>query len=217
MTPAECLVQFARTQLQDLLHLSGRILYSSHETLKPGKIYLLGHNPGGDPVEQAAFTIGRDLDELPSRTTNAYEDERWRGGYPKGGKPLQKRVCWMLDQLGEKPAEVAASNFLFNRSRDSGTSKFREHVDRYWTVHEKILDIVKPRLILTFSGPGYAFLRRKLTGGPEVGCLAGHGNWKCHKFQVSSGMWVANVPHLSRYDITGKNSVIDWMACCLSG
>lgn len=215
MHAAEGLAEFARTELKDLLHMSGRVLYSSHETLKPGNLYLLGHNPGGDPVEQAEHTIGRALDELPARTQNAYLDERWKGN-SIGRSLLQQRVCWMLAELGQVTRDVAASNILFNRARDENASEFEKYVNRFWPVHRKIIEIVQPRMILTFSGSGYSFLREKFSCRSEGTCESGHGDWQCKRFHASPEMWVVKVPHLSRYKIVGKSAVIDWIKRCLS-
>ncbi len=41
------LPDLASRALAGYLDRSGTVLYSSHETIKPGKIYLVGLNPGG--------------------------------------------------------------------------------------------------------------------------------------------------------------------------
>lgn len=39
---------FAKQTLKHILHQYGEVLYSSHETIRRGSVYLLGHNPGGE-------------------------------------------------------------------------------------------------------------------------------------------------------------------------
>ena len=41
------LLHVARNALKDHLSRPGRVLYSSHHTICPGEIYLMGLNPGG--------------------------------------------------------------------------------------------------------------------------------------------------------------------------
>ena len=46
--------------LSEYLEEPGSVLYSSHETLKPSDVYLLGFNPGGangKPVEQSISSM----------------------------------------------------------------------------------------------------------------------------------------------------------------
>jgi hypothetical protein len=61
------IANFARYRLRSELTLSGEVLYSAAATLRQGPAYLLGHNPGGDPDDLTLPTLGRSLDELPSR------------------------------------------------------------------------------------------------------------------------------------------------------
>ncbi len=108
-----------RREIGPLLHESGRILYSSVDTLRPGDIYLLGVNPGGDPNQLDCENIEQSLNELPAQLTNSYVDEVWRKGQSPGGHPLQQQVRWLLSYLGYEPRSVCASNLIFVRSKDS--------------------------------------------------------------------------------------------------
>ncbi len=75
--------KIARKKLGDLLEQPGSILYSSHESLKPGDVYLLGCNPGGfggNPLKSS-------INSMLSNKTNAYLDEKWEnlnGSWGKG-------------------------------------------------------------------------------------------------------------------------------------
>jgi hypothetical protein len=207
---AEDLVATARPQLHSLLDLSGKILYSSASTLRKGPVYLLGHNPGGDPATHAADTIRASLDGLSTKKTNDYIDESW-GDRPAGTKPLQRRVRWLLESLDLDPRSVAAANLLFPRSISAAGSGFSTFADICWPIHEAILEIVKPRVVLAFGNAGdspYTFLRRRFHPRSEYKFPSGHGSWICRGFEVPSKFHVIGLPHLSRYDVIGHPDVV---------
>ena len=92
----------AKKTFKHLLHKHGEVIYSSHETIKQGPVYLLGLNPGGDGF----ISIDEHIDGMLTRTTNAFIDDEFSSGGRKlapGEAPLQKRVRWLLLI---RPAEV---------------------------------------------------------------------------------------------------------------
>jgi len=97
----------ARKQLAPIIDRSGSVLYSAQSTLRPGKLYLLGLNPGGDPTRH--HTIGEDLDQLPHRKRNAYIHESWERHREAGRAPLQQRVQWLMRKLGQDVEDVCAA------------------------------------------------------------------------------------------------------------
>lgn len=150
-TPQE-LANFARSQLASVLERSGEVLYSGASTLQPGEVYLLGLNPGGSPDDPrlAKLTIGASIAELPTKTHNSYLDTTW-----VGRAFLKRRVKWLLPALGLNARDVAASNVSFVRSPDKKTAQIAHLGDLCWPVHERILDIVRPRLVLTYGDDAY--------------------------------------------------------------
>lgn len=207
--------QIAKTNLAGLLDKLGSILYSSHETLKPGDVYLLGFNPGGtggNPIE-------RSINQLLTNTTNAYLDESWEnqnGAWANGEAPLQKRIQWILKSIKLNPRDVCASNLIFFQSREASDISF-SLAKQCWPVHEAILSIVKPKLIIAFGNSGtspYGYLH-SILGGNEESFPSGHGNWQIKGFngQINDrSVYVAGLPHLSRYSPIGKNHVIEWLS-----
>jgi hypothetical protein len=209
------IVDFARTQLASELPRSGEILYSAASTLRPGPVYLLGHNPGGDPNDRGLPNVGQSLDDLPTKTINSYLDTVWSRQHGVGQAPLQRRVVWLLESLGLKPRDVAASNLIFVRSRDVARSRFGEYARLCWPVHERILDVVKPRLLLVYGNSGaspFGFLRDTFGADVDERCPSGHGKWMCRSFQVPRRFRVVGLPHLSRYDVSGHPEVIEWIS-----
>ncbi len=199
----------ARKQLKPIIHRSGSILYSAQSTLRPGRLYLLGLNPGGDPTKH--HSIGEDLDQLPLRKRNAYVHESWERQQEAGGAPLQQRVRWLMGRLGQDVEDVCAANLIFARSKDASGSEYPRLADLCWPVHLAILEIVRPRLIIAYGNSSvspYAYLRRQFGGSSEEVFNSGHRPWKCRVFR-SGGQWIVGLPHLSRYAIHHHGGVAD--------
>ena len=206
--------KIAKRSLANLLDEPGGILYSSHETLKPNDVYLLGFNPGGINGEP----LSKSINMLLKNTSNAYLDESWENGigsWEKGEAPLQKRICWLLETLGFNPRNVCASNLIFLQSRKANDISF-SLAKQCWPVHEAILEIINPKLIITFGNSNvspYNFLRSMYNGIEET-ISSGHGNWKVKGFSTTINnkeVYIAGLPHLSRYDPIGKEKVIAWL------
>lgn len=208
------LSEIAKNALEEMLDRSGSVLYSSHETIKPGSVYLMGLNPGGSD----GLPLSKSIEEILTRNTNAYLDEAWENGiasYEPGKAPLQQRIVWLLERLGYNPAEVIATNLIFMQSRDASGISY-DIAERCWPVHEALLNIVQPKLILVFGNSGfspYGFIHKKY-GGEQTYIPAGHGDWSIKKFPTKIGknqVTVVGLPHLSRYDPKGKMHIIDWI------
>ena len=213
MRTSKQVARFAHQQLSPMLHLSGEVLYSAASTLRPGEVYLLGHNPGGDARNPNLPTVGGSLDELPTKTINSYLDTLW-GGRWEGQAPLQRRVIWLLERLGLDPREVAASNLIFPRSRDAAGSEFHKFATMCWPVHEQILGIVRPQLVIVYGNSGqspYRFLFKQFAAGTDKCYPSGHGDWVCRTFVAPGRFRVVGVPHMSRYDISAHNAVATWI------
>jgi hypothetical protein len=191
----------------------GKVLYSGTNTLKPGPVYMLGFNPGGDPAKEP-MTLAEHVEQSPP-DWNEYIDAPWmpRGvKQPPGRALLQCRVRWLLEKLELKPREVCASNLIFGRSRRAEDLPNKQVlVDRCWPVHQWIMEQVQPRMIL---GIGGAELTGYLTKKARVRFIghypSGHGNWTCRALEWN-GIRLVVVPHLSLYAIDYHPDVIEWM------
>ncbi len=195
---------------------SGSILYSAGSTLKAGDVYLMGFNPGGDDNPTYKHpTISEQIDTLATRKTNAYLDEEWKG--KAGEAPLQKRVTWLLEELGYQPREVCSSNLIFIRSRNYKGVEY-SLADECWPIHEEILGTVQPKVIISFGNSvtsPYDYLRKKFNaGGQDEIYPSGHGSWVIRSFKTvidDRSTYVIGLPHLSRYSPIGKPDVIEWI------
>jgi hypothetical protein len=217
MNAVESIVAAGRQHLASILDRSGEILYSGARTLRPGPIYLLGLNPGGDPRAHLK-TLRYHLENLPSKVENHYLDQSW-GGRPAGGRPLQQRVQWLARALGQDLRDVCASNLIFVRSVDAKSSGYPELARVCWPVHRAILDVIQPRLVIAFGNSGispYGFLRTAFRlSSKEESFPSGHGDWRCLAFRAA-GMQIAGLPHLSRYAVDRHPSVAQWLGGLLA-
>jgi hypothetical protein len=214
LTPSELadFISDAKRSLSQVLHRLGGVLYSAADTLSQGDIYVLGLNPGGDDGP----TIAQDLDALTTKKDNCYLDESWgtkNRRYPAGQHPLQQRLKWLIDALGYDLRRVCASNLIFIKSRDAGGVHYPGDADLCWPVHERILRVVRPKVILTFGKSPYAYLLQRLAASDHA-MSSGHGSWKCRGFETkmtNRRLFVAGIPHLSWYSPIDKQAVVDWL------
>ena len=190
----------AKRDLGAVAECSGRVLYSSVDTLCPGRIYTLGINPGLDPYGLDYRTIRASLDDLPNYRKSAYRDESWDLGVPAGSDPLQQNWCWLMTQLGFNLDTVCASNIVFARTR--GGIEARRYVAACWPVHERILRVVQPRYILAFGKLPLETITPRLRNLGLVDTFpARHQNWTCAVFSGEydgRSVKVLGVPHLGR-------------------
>lgn len=206
----------AQNSLSDLMSLPGAILYSSYNTLKPGDVYFLGYNPGGEGPDGP--TVADRLEALPSKTCNDFTDLEWGETAAAGQSTLQLRVKWLLDSLGYRIEDVCSSNLIFAQSRDAKGVPER-YANICWPVHEAILALVKPKLILCCGNSqvsSFGYLQRKLDGEIQYSPkgVALHGDWAIKAFRTELNgqpILVVGFPHLSRYDPIGKPQIIEWI------
>jgi hypothetical protein len=193
--------------LGSILEDSGTILYSSRETLTEGFYYFLGVNPGGS--EEGTNSIRQSLDELRTSTVNEYLDGNWNSNpNDKRRRPLQERFKFLFDELGEDPYAVCASNLIFKRSKSEKDDGGWKMAEKCWPVHEVILQIVKPHVIITFGRVPFDFIKEKLHGDYHLPEKTKHGNWTWRYSILEAGQKLIGLPHLSRYALTKDPRVV---------
>jgi hypothetical protein len=204
----------AKADLGDFVHESGVVLYSSASTLRAGDIYLLGINPGLDRAGKDGPDIKAHLDKFASQNTNSYLDSEWRPGRI-GQHPFQLRVVWLLRSLGFDPREVCACNLIFRRSHGEHDCGYPATADSCWPVHQRILRIVQPKLIICVGRLPFDYIiaRAGYRCAPRE-FPSGHGDWQCRAAQVQVEGHLTEVvylPHFGRYNIVGKQDVVAWI------
>lgn len=210
------LINTAKNELSDLSEQAGTLLYSSAASVQKGDVYFLGFNPGG--INGVSFKDNLAL--LPSKTSNSYLDEEWEndaGSWAAGESPLQKRVQWLFESLNLQTKDICASNLIFFQSKQASEINYNL-ADRCWPVHEQILRIVQPKVILTFGNSGtspYSYLYQKFGSNTKQEMInSGHGDWSLKAFSTTINnidTIIIGLPHLSRYSPIGKNFVIEWI------
>jgi hypothetical protein len=204
-----------------LANLPGKLLYSGVATLSPGELYVLGHNPGGDPLSEST-TTAVELENLAggSGDWNEYLDAVWRPGgraCAPGEAPMQKRVCHLLTSVGLAVRSVCASNLIFVRSRGLETLEGQAQLaENCCPIHQFILEQVRPRAILSVGGE--KVFRFLLSRGRAISSRdqfpSGHGDWECLSASAQIGplsVSIVSVPHLSRYAIDNHPDVVRWI------
>jgi uracil-DNA glycosylase len=188
---------------------SGKVFYSGRLAFsRPNDLYLLGFNPGGNPIAQANETVGSEttqvLTQLPDRWS-AYRDESWRNKKP-GTHGMQPRVLHMLRRLGRDPQETPASNLIFVRSSRENTLQGGEVelVQRCWKFHEAVIDELQPSVIVCFGGTTGKHVRDKLKANRFVKSFTetNDRHWRSQAHAAKSGQIVVTATHPSIADWT---------------
>lgn len=212
----ENLPSLAKEYLKDILDDNGEVIYSSHQTIKKGDLYLMGLNPGGNGF----ITIDNHIDLMLTRDKNSFNDEIFRNRRdkePKKGEGfLQKNVKWILKSLGYETKNVLATNLIFKTTNSAKALDFRL-ADQCWKFHQDLLKIIQPKLILVFGNSNgkspYSYLKKTYGGYDHNEISSGHGNWKCRSFKTKINnreTCIIGLPHLSIYKPEGKLD-IDWI------
>jgi hypothetical protein len=190
----------------NLLTRSGSVFYTGKEAFAGQRpLYILGLNPGGDPLAQSDETVAKHIAEFRSRVHpwSAYSDESWRGARP-GTWGMQPRVLHMLQILGVDPREVPASNVVFARTRDQAALKFemRGLLDICWPVHQAVIDTLGVRAIICFGVIAGRWVRDKLGANDLVDQFreSNARGWKSEAHCDRTGHVVVTVSHPGRAD-----------------
>jgi hypothetical protein len=214
------LVEFIKYELKDKIKEPGETLYSSVDVFTKGDIYFIGTNPGGENN----YSIEDDLEKLKSKTTNGYLDEVWetRKGIPKAGQDtLQIRATKLINEIGYDMRNVCSSNLIFFKSRnlDELEYDFNQAANLCWPIHEKILSVVQPKLIIAFGNSdenspfSYIQNKFKIPVNEIEKMKIGHGNYQAKSFRISNktiNCHFVALPHLSRFIIKNPD-IYSWI------
>lgn len=159
----------------------GAVLYGPASTLVPGSAYIMGLNPGGDPERISSPII--DCISTPDGTSG-YTHECWHSGCSEhcshigpDGRTIeaalvrhQRNVIALMSALGGSPTTIFSANAIFGRStslrmlkKETGHAS-NEWWDACWPVHERFLNIIRPKVIITLgygeNSSAFGLLRR---------------------------------------------------------
>ena len=206
-TSSNSLELFASQIPQNVFDESGKVFYSGREAFsKPSEVYVLGVNPGGDPINYAQETVRNHtrkvLTELPDNWS-AYRDEPWEGAVP-GTHGMAPRILHMFRRVGLSPGSTPASNLFFVRSSREAhiKSRLNELSDACWPFHQLVIDRLQPRVILCLGATAGKYVCRKMGASKLVATFVENNNrrWTSSTFECQSGVRVVIATHPSIAD-----------------
>ena len=197
------IVDFANLVPPAMRDRSGSVFYSGLDAFnRPSEVYLLGLNPGGDPVAQAHETVERQIQGLLAQPANwsAYRDESWRGRAP-GTHGLQPRVLHLFDRLGLDPGQVPASNVVFIRSAREADLNMEKAalLDACWPLHQAVIDRLGVKVVICFGGTAGRWARDALDAHKLMDDFVEDNarRWTSQAHESSSGRRVVTLTHPS--------------------
>lgn len=186
--------------------VSGKAFCSGREAFRrTGGIYVLGYNPGGDPLAHSLETVsahtGFVLTSAPD-LWSAYLDEFWQGR----GSVMQARMQHLFRGLALDPRLVPSSNLVFARSRRGDALGPEAHalIDLCWPFHRAAIDGLGPQAIICLGSKCARVVRQKI-GGEMIDAFSenyGARSWSSYAWRKGNGPVVIQITHPSRADWT---------------
>lgn len=193
-----------------ILHAnSGKVFYSGRLAFSsPSRLYVLGLNPGGDPVKQTTETVAAHTQEvltLKPHDWSAYRDESWGDTIP-GTHKMQPRVLHLFARLGLAPGMVPCSNLVFVRSRREKNleGNTQSLADLCWPFHARVIELLRPRAILCLGQTAGKYVKKRLGATIQLDEFVEINNrkWRTTVFASNSGVNVILATHPSIADWT---------------
>ncbi len=204
---------FAEQIPAELLNRSGKVFYSGRTAFSaPTALYVLGVNPGGDPLLHEAETVENHtaaVQRLHPDDWSAYRDEEWMGAAP-GTYGMAPRVLHLFAALGLNPGCVPCSNLVFVRSRREGDIHHEMTLlaNLCWPFHELVIELLRPRVILCFGKTAGKYVRNMLGTNILDGEFIENNNrhWRSQTFTGNGAHRVVVATHPSIADWTNPNT-----------
>ena len=208
-----CAVQAALDEIPiSVLCRSGKVFYSGRAAFaRPSPLYIVGLNPGGDPLGQAGETIANSLDLFRAGSVHwsEYADASWRGARP-GTWGLQPRVLHLLTALGMDPRLVPASNVVFARSATEAELEVekRELLSVCWPVHHAVIDALQIKVVLCFGSTAGRWVRNELNAHRHFDTYTERNmrGWRSEAHRAADGRAVVTLTHPGRANWCNPNS-----------
>ncbi|MFN7882521.1 MAG: uracil-DNA glycosylase family protein [bacterium] len=202
--------QFSTLVPEVLRNVSGSVFYSGRAAFAgSSKVYVLGANPGGDPIRQREETVQSHMDfamKAAPELWSAYCDESWTGR-PVGRAALQCRVQHLLSRLGLDPRLVPASNLVFSRSRrlENLDGDYGKLADLCWPFHAAVIKSLRPKGIICFGADASRQVASRVGATKCIGQFREtypNRSWTNRIWKSSSGLLVFELTHPSSADWT---------------
>ena len=149
---------------------SGNIIYSGYETLSPGKYYFLGMNPGGhidDRNPEEDQIINKLIKKKDYPEENEYFDGIWGNERLPGVHHHQLNIQSFFECLEIDLRTVLSTNLCFQRSPGKskypgGTKQMDADIEKFWPIHEYMLSVVQPKVIICNGADARDFFKKKI-------------------------------------------------------
>lgn len=205
--------KFAERIPSELFTRSGKVFYSGRAAFaEPSALYVLGVNPGGDPSNFEAETVGNHTEAVLSLhpdNWSAYRDESWEGAAP-GTYGMAPRVRHLFQALGFDAGYVPASNLVFARSRREGElkTKLSTLADLCWPFHAFVIERLRPKAVLCFGKTTGNYVRSRVGANTLFAEFieANNRRWRTQTFSNGTGLKVIVATHPSIADWTAPNT-----------
>ncbi len=196
---------------------SGSVLHSAEATLRPGGIYFIGINPGGEDlgVDGQMPLIHESL-AMSRMGCNAFDQDwsRENAGYAPGQAKMQRSFKHIAARLGKAYGDIPATNLTFTRSRSvalhPGMASELGHCLR---VHARFLDVIRPHTIWLMGSTGEIGRAMRLRVAPEDWRPSGYHNWAIGRGEVDfcgKTYRLCHTPHLSFWDPEINASALEY-------
>lgn len=179
-------------------------------TLREGALYVVGLNPGGDPLNTESQRRVRPCDNPSAREDwCSYLDETWPSQLQSNIKHIATEALGGQDEL----RKAFCSNAIFVRGTLSDViASGLWGVCKPW--HSRWLAVVKPPIVICFSNKAgmsaYAYFSALVGGDAERNRLAAYGSFSlkwCDGAIEGVRVSVVGLPHLSRWSPRSEKSL----------
>lgn len=192
---------------------SGKVFYAGRDAFnQPSALYVMGVNPGGDPLALPSHTLSRHSEwvrtEAPANWC-AYRDEAW-DGRPVGRRGLQPRMLHLYQRLGFDPGAVPASNLIFVRTRRAHHlgQQLPLLAEQCWGFHQRFIALAQPRVILCMGQTVGHYVRRQLQADQfcDEFIERNQRRWRSTRYRTAEGTSVVVASHPSIADWCNPNT-----------
>lgn len=189
-----------------VLDRSGAVFYSAPPAFDgPRDLYILGLNPGGDPVDQRKNTVRAQFENWRGKDTpySSYVDEEWEKG-PAGTYGMQPRLRHMAASLGIDLRLVPSSNVVFVRSRDEArlSAEIGGLLEACWPVHAAVIGELGIRTVLCLGRTAGSWVRRRTGAAEQIAAFTESNarGWTSTAHRSPAGLVVCTLTHPGRAD-----------------
>ena len=194
------LEMFAALVPNDLLERSGEVFYSGRTAFsRRSDVYLLGYNPGSDPLDPRLRTVGASIGEIAGKPERfSLYCETWEEGRdPK----MQQGIRHLFRRTSLDPCLTPSSNCVFVRSSGATNLAGRRLLeDSCWPFHEAVISALGVRLILCLGRHAESTVRNRVGAVRQIDehHEANRRAWASRAFESASGTVVLGLTHPGR-------------------